>query len=179
AGLLAGSALLSRLRGTGRLGADVGLRLRPVDLVVGAVAGAVASRVLVALVYLPLERCCPDLVDRVDDEARELVDLAQGPGLLLLAVLTVVGAPLVEEIFFRGVLQVALVRRLGAVAGVGVASVAFALVHFQALQFPALVLFGVVAGTLAHRAGRLGPAVVTHVAFNGIAVAALLIDSGS
>ena len=52
-----------------------------------------------------------------------------------------------------------------------ITAVLFALVHFQALQLPGLILFGLVAGYLANRYGRLGPAIFAHVGFNGAAVA--------
>jgi membrane protease YdiL (CAAX protease family) len=50
-------------------------------------------------------------------------------------------------------------------------SAVFGLVHFQLLQFPALMVVGVVNAVLTLRTGRLGPAVCAHVAFNGTAVA--------
>jgi uncharacterized protein len=50
----------------------------------------------------------------------------------------------------------------------------FGLSHFELLQLPALVLAGAVFGWLAHRAGRLGPAIAAHVAFNMVTVVALL-----
>ena len=47
----------------------------------------------------------------------------------------------------------------------------FAAVHLQLLQFPALVLIGLVLGWLTLRTGRLGPAIWAHVAFNATATA--------
>ncbi len=49
-----------------------------------------------------------------------------------------------------------------------------ALSHLQLLQLPGLVLAGAVFGVLAHRSGRLGPAIAAHVAFNMVTVVALL-----
>ena len=50
----------------------------------------------------------------------------------------------------------------------------FGVVHFEPLQTPALVLFGLVAGWLVQRYGRLGPSIFAHMAFNAITVAILL-----
>jgi membrane protease YdiL (CAAX protease family) len=50
----------------------------------------------------------------------------------------------------------------------------FGVSHFELLQTPALVLFGVAAGVLYHRSGRLGPAIAAHVGFNMVTVIALL-----
>ena len=43
------------------------------------------------------------------------------------------------------------------------------------LSAAALVLFGLVAGWLTLRSGRLGPAIWTHVGFNGVTVLTLLL----
>jgi membrane protease YdiL (CAAX protease family) len=55
-----------------------------------------------------------------------------------------------------------------------VSAVLFALAHFQVLQFPGLVLFGMVAGYLAQRSGRLGPAIFAHMGFNAATVVVLI-----
>jgi membrane protease YdiL (CAAX protease family) len=151
---------------------DFGLRMEPRDVPVGLLSGFLAQVVVVPLVYWPLLKLLGD--PDVSAEARSLTDRAHGFGVVLLVVLTVVGAPVVEELFFRGLLLRSLERRLRPVLAVLVASLVFALVHFQLLQFVALVIFGAIAGTLAHRSGRLGPAIWAHVAFNATTVIALL-----
>jgi membrane protease YdiL (CAAX protease family) len=152
--------------------ADFGLRMEPRDVPVGLVVGFLAQVVIVPLVYWPLLK----LLDEPDVSAaaRSLTDRAHGFGVVLLVVLTVIGAPIVEELFFRGLLLRSLERRLRPVLAIAVSSLIFASVHFQALQLLALAIFGVIAGTLAHRAGRLGPAIWAHVAFNATTVIALL-----
>ncbi|HUP74446.1 MAG TPA: type II CAAX endopeptidase family protein [Acidimicrobiales bacterium] len=152
--------------------ADFGLRMEKRDIGVGLVVGFLAQVVVIPLVYWPLLR----LLDNPDisAEARSLTDRAEGMGVVLLVLLTVVGAPIVEELFFRGLLLRALERRLRAPMAIGVSSVLFGLVHFQPLQFLALVIFGAIAGILAHRAQRLGPAIWAHIGFNATTVVALL-----
>ena len=76
------------------------------------------------------------------EDARELVDKADGLGVVLLIVVVVVGAPVVEEIFFRGLALRAFEWRLGHRVGLVVSAIVFGLVHLQLLQFPALVMFG-------------------------------------
>ena len=49
--------------------------------------------------------------------------------ILLCFATTVLGQPLIEEFYFRGVLFVALSRRFGQFATVGLTSIAFALFH--------------------------------------------------
>jgi membrane protease YdiL (CAAX protease family) len=46
--------------------------------------------------------------------------------------------------------------------------VLFAVSHNQLITLPALTVFGVVAGVLAVRTGRLGPSIFLHVGFNAL-----------
>jgi membrane protease YdiL (CAAX protease family) len=82
-------------------------------------------------------------------------------------------APVVEELFFRGLVLRSLERRVGTAWAVVGSAVAFGLAHFELLQLPALVGVGVVCGVLAVRTGRLGPGIFVHAAFNAVAVATL------
>jgi membrane protease YdiL (CAAX protease family) len=93
---------------------------------------------------------------------------------ILLVLIVGIGAPIVEEIFYRGLAQRSLIRRFGPLWGIVLSSVLFAGSHLELLQFPALVAAGAVFGVLAYRFGRLGPAIVAHMVFNMTAVVALL-----
>ena len=152
---------------------DFGLRVKAVDIPVGLALGAATQVVLIPLLYLPIFWLIGDR--DLSEEARSLTDRADNPvGVVLLVLIVVVGAPIIEELFFRGLLLRALEKRWNATVGLVVSSLVFGAVHFQPLQTPALVLFGFVAGVLAIRTGRLGASIFAHVAFNAIAVATLL-----
>lgn len=170
AGLYWAAQRSSSRRGSGSVFADFGIRFTPGDIGIGLAAGLLVQ-ILVALMYLPFS----ELNSELSAPARSLTEQAPGDGaLILLTVLVVVGAPFIEELFFRGVLLGAL-RRFGAAIAVLGSAVAFSLVHFgQLLAMPAFVLLGVVLGTLAVRRGRLGAAIVTHATFNAITMAVLL-----
>jgi membrane protease YdiL (CAAX protease family) len=142
------------------------LSFKPLDAPLGAVLGLVSQFGLLFLVYLPWRLIDHNLEKRLEEPAKDLTDLAHGPGLVLLAVLIVVGTPIVEELFFRGVLQGALLQRMRPAAAIAASSVAFGLAHQQVLQLPGLVAFGAVLGYLAWRTQRLGPSIVTHAVFN-------------
>jgi len=172
AGLVGAAVLTSRLKGSGSLRKDYGLRVERRDILPGLAAG-VACQFLLTLLYVPFTWLNPDL--DVSGEAKRLIDPVQGPGLALLGVFLVVGAPLVEELFFRGMLQRALGRRFGPVWAVAVSSLIFGLTHYQPVQLLGLVAFGVVLGTMALRTGRLGLGIVTHGAFNATTVILLAV----
>lgn len=170
-GLLGAPLWATARKGSRSLVRDFGLVARARDALTGVPVGVVCQLVLVPLIYLPF-RTLVD-VDKLDEPARELADKAQGFGFIALAVVLVVGAPVVEELFFRGLLLRSLSRRFGDRWALAGSSVGFALAHLEGLQFPALLAVGVVFGLLAQRAGRLGPPIFAHAAFNLVVVIAL------
>lgn len=175
-GLLGGPWIATRLKGNG-LVTDLGLRARLGDLWRGGAVGAGLQLVALPLLYWPLLHLLDKSSSDLEGPAREMTDRAVGPlGVVLLVLIVGVGAPVVEEIFYRGLLQRSLLKRgLPPAVAIGISAVVFGASHFQLLQLPALVLFGAAAGILAHRSGRLGPAIAAHVAFNMVTVIALLI----
>jgi uncharacterized protein len=143
------------------------LRFRLVDLI-GVPVGVLSQLVVLRLVYWPLERGWPQTFSRsrVERNARDLYDRAQGGWLVGLVVIVVIGAPLVEELMYRGLLQGAAVRRLNDAVAVVVVAAFFALIHFRWVEFPGLFVFGLVLGVCALRTGRLGMSIAAHMAFN-------------
>lgn len=170
--LLGAVVLASRRKGTGSLADDFGLVVSRRDPAIGMPIGAAVQLIVVPLLYVPIFW----IFGRhdVSAAARELTDRAEGVGIALLAVLVVVGAPVVEELFFRGLVMRAFERRFGPKVALVASSVLFGLAHFQLLQLPALVLFGLVVGMLTQRFGRLGPGIFAHAAFNAVTVIVLV-----
>ncbi|MEA2922785.1 MAG: protease family protein [Bradyrhizobium sp.] len=173
-GLVGAPVLASRRKGSRHLGEDFGFLLRPSDSRLGVPIGIASQLLLIPLVYVPIQWLFGQR--DLSGQAQQLIDQAHGAGpLALLAVVLIVGAPVAEELFFRGLLLRALQRRFAsspradgwAIAG---SSVAFGLAHFELLQLPGLVLFGAVLGVLAVRTGRLGPGIWAHAAFNAVTV---------
>lgn len=154
-----------------------GLRtVRAADVPLGLLVGVTTQLVLVPLLYLPLYEIVPGLdPEDVSAPARDLVAKATGLGVVVLVVVVVLGAPLVEELFFRGLVLRSLEPRWGTIGALAGSSVLFAATHFQVVQFPALLMFGVVLGVLTQRTGRLAPAVAAHLGFNLTTVLALLV----
>jgi membrane protease YdiL (CAAX protease family) len=174
--LVGGTVLCSRRKGTGDLTVDMGLRAEPRDALVGLPLGALTQLVLVPLLYVPIFWFSDVDPDELSDAARELTDRANGAGVVVLVLLVVIGAPIVEELFFRGFVMGAIDRALGTGWGLWLSALFFGATHFQLLQLPALVLFGLVAGVLVHRYGRLGPAIFAHMAFNAVTIVILLLQ---
>lgn len=157
----------SQRAGTGDFVEDYRVRFRPLDLI-GAPIGALTQLVVVPLVYLPLSRLWPSTFseDELADNAERLIDRAGGAATILLVLMVCIGAPIVEELVYRGLLQGSFAGRVNGFVAVLIASVWFAVIHFRPVEYPGLFTFAVVAGVCFLVTGRIGTAVVTHVAFN-------------
>jgi hypothetical protein len=168
----AARALTPGKQGTARTGIfellrrDYGLTIRPwPDIPLGIA--------VVWLLELPLAPFVPHLFTRLSQPAVSLTGNGKGAGLVVLGVLVCLGSPVVEELYFRGVLLRSIAGRLGGlgpalgpVASVVLVGAVFGLVHFEPLQLLALAGFGMVLCVLAWRTGRLGPGIIAHLAFN-------------
>ena len=175
-GLAGAPVLAARRKGTS-LTVDFGFRMERLDVPIGLAIGVALQLVLVPLIYVPLRLFGGD-TDEVSEPARDIVDNAVGPlGVVLLLLVVGLGAPVVEELFYRGLTQRALLKRIGRPAwAVVIAALFFALAHLQSLQFPALVAVGIAFGVLAQRSGRLGPSIFAHMGFNLTTAVVFLLD---
>ena len=175
-GLVGVVVLAARRKGSGSVADDFGFRARWSDVGLGLGAALALQVVVVPLVALVLS----PLLGRpeVSGPVKDLVDDARGPAFLGLVLTAAVGAPVVEELFFRGLLLRSLQNRLGTVGAVVGSSALFGLAHPNdlsaagvALVMISLAALAAVLAVLVVRTGRLGPAIVAHAAFNAINLA--------
>jgi membrane protease YdiL (CAAX protease family) len=168
--------LASKRKGLASLRDDFGLRLRPVDLAIGfgfgvgaLVAGGLVAAALTAL------------LDPEGDTTNVPVDSLDGAGeIIAFALAVAVITPIIEELFFRGLLHRSLLKRGARPAtSFAITTLVFVLPHLIAQpSWPnVLVLFAVILvyGSAFHLAchvtdNRLGAPIVAHVVVNGVAV---------
>jgi membrane protease YdiL (CAAX protease family) len=179
-GFLGAAVLASRLRGTKRLGADLGIRFRWIDLI--GIPIGFAGQYLVALLYLPVESHVRNFHQQFSAPAQRLTGSAHGVGWFVIGLATVVGAPFFEELFFRGVVLRALARLFGRWGGwvgptlaIVISGLLFGAIHAELLQFAGLAVFGVLLGAVSYRTGRLGMNIVAHASFNLLALTAVVL----
>lgn len=170
-GLLGAPVLASRRKGAGSLKEDFGFSFRWTDPLVGVPIGVVCQILLVPLIYLPMSHFVSK--HDLEEPVRRVTDSAHGGGYIALTIVVVVGAPIVEELFFRGLVLRSLQRRFGDVWAVVGSAVLFGLAHFEPLQLPALVSLGVILGVMAVSTKRLGPSIFAHAGFNLVTMIAL------
>lgn len=170
-GMVGAAVVASHRKGAGTLAEDFGLKGKWSDIGLGLlVALAVQLLVLPGIAYL----LRPLLGEpEVSGPVQDLLDKSQGLAFAGLILSVAVGAPIVEELFFRGLLLRSLQRRVPDWAAVATSAVAFGIAHGSALPVDAVLLvmisltvFGAILAVMAIRTGRLGPSIVTHAVFN-------------
>jgi membrane protease YdiL (CAAX protease family) len=184
--------IVARRRGLGSLKRDFGFELRWIDLLIG-VGLVIALQVANVIVY--------DFAIHVlglPNENVSNVTLPKSRALAIFDALVVasVFAPIVEELVFRGLLMRAVrnfvirrakfegpstTRRAQRVS-ILVSAMVFAAAHLYEAQNLTMLfvlgvsifIFGLVAGAVATRTGRLGPSIMIHMLTNGLATVLLL-----
>jgi uncharacterized protein len=180
-GFIGAPWLASRTQGTRHFLRDLGVRFRVIDL--AGIAIGIGGQICVAIMYAPFQHEIHDF----NGPSQRLTGGSHGGGFAIIAIATVVFAPAMEELFFRGLLLKGLVRvltPLGAgrgaarVAGVVVAVIVdgllFGLAHGELVQLAGLAFFGMVLAAVSYRTGRLGMNMVAHATFNLVAIIAIL-----
>jgi len=139
---------------------------------------ATAGLALVLVPLLALAAALNQLVPYQHDVV-DFLTLRRDPLAVGLVIATaVIAAPLVEELFFRRILQGWLEKRLpeadGALA-ITISAAAFALAHQgQGLAFVPLFPLALVLGFIARRTGSIVPCILLHALFNAVSVGLLL-----
>ncbi|MHB8504276.1 MAG: CPBP family intramembrane glutamic endopeptidase [Acidimicrobiales bacterium] len=167
----------SRLDGSGSLRRDFRLGFRPMDLVYG-LGAAVAGLIVADLVELAFSGT------RYAGSNTQILNGARGngAGFAVVTIIVAVGAPVVEELFFRGLIRTALAARLGPHGAIWGQAILFGLAHIggaHGLGNVSLVVaigsLGVILGYAAYLTGRLGAGMVAHSLFNLTAALTILL----
>lgn len=173
-GMVAACWLVSRRLGSGSLVRDFGWRLRSVDVAWGLLT-LVASTV-VRIVFALLVGTDRGSTDDFRDGITAHHDV-----LVVFLVAALVGAPLFEELVFRGVIQRGLTKLTGKYVAIVAQGVLFGFYHVvgafdlvSVFYVGSLSLIGIVFGIAADRTGRLGPGMIAHFLSNALAMAVLL-----
>jgi membrane protease YdiL (CAAX protease family) len=157
----------SRRYGTASLVRDYRWRVRMVDLAYGPLAAA-ACVLAAGFIGGAFQGT------RFSGSNTDIITSQRGNtvGVAVVTLIAAVGAPVFEELFFRGFLRTSLASRLGS-AAVWAQAVFFGLAHYQfglGLENVSVVTatagIGVVLGYTAHLTRRLGAGTIAHGLFN-------------
>lgn len=162
-GILGSRKVVMRLPSLGMLAWGV---LGGAGLYVGNLMGGALSRVLA--VKLLSETAVQQLILR-ERAGQELLLTSERPliafGMMLLVI---IGAPLAEELFFRGLLLDLWKQRRGTICAVFGAALFFAVLHFSVLQFFPVLISGLILGILFVRFDNIYIPIIAHSVTNGL-----------
>jgi len=172
--------IVSKWKGLGPV-KDWGLKFRWVDLFIGVGSGfgmMIGAALVTAIVASAVG------LEDLDESSNTgfLEDASGSPWLPLLIFTVVVGAPLSEELFFRGLIMRSVQKRFGQGVGIVASTVVFTIPHYvgggwqgTTVLFASLGFVGATLAALAARTGRLGSPIVAHATFNSLSVLALFL----
>lgn len=181
AGLVGAALFNSRRYGTGRLRTDYQIGLRGVDAPIGlgfSLAARLGTGVIVVVVLALLGSDVDSLPNPVDDYQHSL------SALILTVLIVAIGAPLVEELFFRGVLMRSLEPSLRPAGAIVVQAAIFGSMHVNGdgtwqQNVATIIALGAVGGglgSIAYVTKRLGVSMWTHGLFNVFAAVVMIVD---
>ena len=157
--------LITRLRGNGAR-IDLGLRLTRQDFGWGLVTGVLVL-VLASLLTVISTAIFGTFDSAAGEAAREIVAERSQLTVVGFALMLMVGAPIAEELAFRGLLYAGLSKRgVRPALTVIITAIAFALFHFEPVRLGILIVIGLVLGVARARSGSLGVPIVAHAVNN-------------
>jgi membrane protease YdiL (CAAX protease family) len=169
-GLVGSVWTVSRKFGTGNIWRDFGVRFRGMDVGWGLLVSFIA-RFAGFILLIPLV-----MINRrlIGSDVAPLRGARHDPSVLIAVVLLVViGAPFIEELFFRGLLLRSLRPLAGAAGAIFFQGLVFGALHMRPSYglgnvsiFVVIAAMGIIQGVVAERFRRLGPGIVAHGFFN-------------
>ncbi len=188
---LAWPFIVSKWKGLGAK-IDWRLRFKPIDIGIG-LGVAIGVLIVVTIIGAVLTTLVSEDTVEASENTSFLSDAEGSPWLWVLIFGAVIGAPVVEEIFFRGLTMRAIEKRFwtrgegpAKILAIIGSTIIFVIPHWTGAGLaPTLILFvtigvvGAVLGAVAMHFDRLGPAIVAHMVFNAVGVTAALATSSA
>jgi hypothetical protein len=164
--VLGGWPLYAAWRKGGGPVADYGLRLTWRGALFGVAGGAVALLCASWVADIQVKVTHHPFDSTVGDAARDVAAGSHG-ALVVLALCTAIGAPIVEELAFRG-LTYGSFRKSGQPRSLSVlwTTVIFALFHLEPVRLPVLLVLGAFLGLVRARTGSTAASMVAHATVN-------------
>ena len=171
--------VVAKWKGLGPV-ADWRLRFRWWDVAIGL--GTAVIAVGLSAVVSQVVSSLVGLTDAAEaNNTQFLVDAEGTLWLWFLLIGVVIGAPLAEELFFRGLVLRAIEKRAGQAVAVLGSTVIFTLPHYTGagpagtlVLFSSIATIGLVLAVVAVAADRIGPTIIAHALFNAVGAAGAL-----
>lgn len=149
--------------------ADIGLRkfsvLRALGYIVG---GIILFTLLVTIAFVLVVLIAPSIdLNQSQDVGFEFGRMSWG--LLISFISTVIIVPIIEELYFRGIVLPAVTKRFGWIIGIAGSSMIFAILHGQYNVMIYTFILGCVLSVLYIRLKSIIPGIILHILNNAIA----------
>ena len=149
---------------------ELGIRFEglPRALAYGAFGGVILF-FLIILSGLVMQRIFPT-EPSLQPFAEVVIGAVSFNDLILLLIVGAILVPIVEEIYFRGMVYPVFKRRWGIAAGMIISGAFFSLLHFDMLRFLPLLLGGIGLAYIYERSGSLFACILAHGLWNGVMI---------
>ncbi len=171
--------IVSRWKGVGAV-SDWRLVAKPRDLGIGIGVAALGLGAA-GLAGMATSRLVGLTDESAADNTQFLREAEGTPWLAVILFAAVIGAPVTEELFFRGLTLRAVEKRLGSTWAIILSALIFTVPHFTspdwrgtAVLFSSIFVVGLILGAVTVKTDRLAAAIVAHMIFNGVGAAAAL-----
>lgn len=167
-GLTISSILIARnVKARGMNWSDLGLRsfrvFQALRYIIGYFLLLIGALVIMAIIVSIVG---VDVADRADGESGPSKLYKALGGFWVTFAVSVVIAPVVEEVTFRGMLFPALKKRFGLAGGVLLSSLVFTLVHLNPAQMMSVLPLGIYLAIMRHRTNSIYPGIILHALWN-------------
>lgn len=148
---------------------DIGIKKFPLLKSIGYVLGGIVFfLILVSVAFALVVVLLPNLdVNQSQDVGFEFGKL--GWGLWVSFAFTVVVVPIIEELYFRGIILPAVTKRFGWIMGIAGSSMIFALLHGQYNVMIYTFILGCILSVMYIRLKSIVPGIVLHILNNAVA----------
>jgi membrane protease YdiL (CAAX protease family) len=171
----------SRRKGQRSFRRDFGFRMRWFDPLVGfgvGIATLIVANLVATIVTAPFHTEAATNSDSLFGGQTNTAVV------IITALMAAIGAPIVEELFFRGLTLRAIEKRFGWITGVIGSAALFGILHWTTSDttdaaatlglVAAIAVYGLSFALIDRALKRLGPSIFAHMTINGIAAAYLL-----
>lgn len=179
AGLIIGpifAAIFGKYKFLGREGMfALGFKVKWIFL--GILFGILAQAISIGIGYL-VQQAYPR--EELTGNGAAIMEAFNGVSPILIFLVIAIGAPVVEEIFYRGLVFTALANRFGLITGGIASSILFGVSHYSDSSINglfAILLTTILGCVLAYarvKSGGIFLPIVIHIGFNSVAASALL-----
>ena len=148
---------------------DIGIRKFSVLKAVGYIVGAIVLfLILVSIAFVLVLLIAPSIdLNQSQDVGFEFGKL--GWGLWVSFAFTVLVVPIIEELYFRGIILPALAKKYGWIIGIAGSSAIFAVLHGQYNVMIYTFILGCVLSVMYIRIKSIVPGIIVHVINNAVA----------